>query len=339
MKKQSFRRLAALLLAAALAVTACACGKQEETTVDPSLVEPSELRQSAKLLADDHPGLTFRAFTVGTIPVVEVLTDDDTLRPLAVVYHAEGECKEDALEAAVTFAEAGYRAFVMDAPSHGEAADGQTRTLPEIAVEYAKQTDSVLTYYYSGVESADLTRIAVCGESMGGMAALWYLAHGEHRPFGTAVAMATPSWQSMNPDGLISQSWCDGEQVYGRNAAELPEGFLAENEPSAMTRVFRHAPVYIISGAEDEDVTTDSIYSWYGPAIEEGAENLHWEIYQGCRHDDRPADFAANAVSWLADYLPELESEEEEAEAEETSEAEETETEETSEAEETEAEE
>ena len=305
MKKHRCRRLAALLLAAALAVTACACGKQEPTTPDPSVVAPAELRPAAKRLAADYPGLTFRAFTVGTIPVVEVLADDGTLHPLAVVYHAEGECKEDALETAAAFAGAGYRAFVMDAPSHGEAADGQTRTLPEIAVAYAKQTDNVLTCYYSGVETADLSRIAVCGESMGGMSALWYLARGEHRPFGAAVAMATPSWQSMAPDGLVSQSWCDGGQVRGRNAAVLPEGYLAENEPAAMPRVFRHAAVYLVSGAEDTDVTTDSIYSWYGPAIEDGAEKLHWVIYQGCRHDDRPAGFAADAVSYLADYLPE----------------------------------
>ena len=303
--KRSCRRLLVLLLAAALAVTACACGKAPEAPPDPSAVTPAALRPAAARIAEDNPGLTFRAFTVGTIPVVEVLTDDETLRPLAAVFHAEGGCKEDALGTAVTFAEAGYRAFVMDAPSHGEASDGQTRTLPEIAVQYGRQLDSVLTYYYAGIETADLTRIAVCGESMGGMSALWYLARGGHRPFGAAVAMATADWQSMDPDGLVSQSWCDGKQVRGRRAAVLPAGYLAENEPAAVTRAFIRPAIYLISGANDTDVTTDSVYSWYGPAVESGAEDLHWVIYQGCGHDNRPAEFAADAVKWLVDYLPE----------------------------------
>jgi predicted esterase len=189
---------------------------------------------------------------INGIPVLEVYDFNDAApKPVVLILHGMGGCKESTLREAYRLVKEGFFVNVFDAYSHGEWQEGTARhstkmerilDMPNIVQNTIEMIDSLIENYRHN-NRADGERVGLLGRSMGGMITYAYIT-GERSPSVKAAVplVATPAWVKLyHVDPGAFKETFDEEQLH----------WYEQHEPYCKLDRLRDFPLLMLNGARD----------------------------------------------------------------------------------------
>jgi alpha-beta hydrolase superfamily lysophospholipase len=243
---------------------------------------------------------------INGIPVLELYDcDTEAKKPLVMMLHGMGGCKESNLREAYRFVREGFFVCAFDAYGHGEWQD-ETATpltqaermlnLPDIIRNTVIMIDGLLKHYRH-CDRADGARVGLLGRSMGGMIVYAYIT-GERAPGVKAAVplVATPAWRQqlhhMDPDTL--KETFDEARLH----------WLIQNEPRRRFHRLAELPLLMLNGAHDPKMAIaevresfEEIQKQYGDK-----ERVRLIEYEESGHEVTPV-MIDEALKWFKKYV------------------------------------
>jgi predicted esterase len=189
---------------------------------------------------------------INEIPVLELYDLDDTAqKPVVLMLHGLGGCKESNLREAYRLVKEGFFVSVFDAYGHGEWRQGAARQLtkmeriadlPNIIPNTIKMIDSLIENYHHS-DRVDGERVGLLGRSMGGMITYAYITGERSTAVKAAVPMvATPAWVNLhhiNPDAIKG------------SFTEERLRWFEQHDPCCKLQQLRDFPLLMLNGVRD----------------------------------------------------------------------------------------
>lgn len=207
------------------------------------------LTDAIRSSARQHPSIQFRHVMLDEIALYEMYPADAGNAPLVIFLHEQGVSKDQFIEIAVTYAQAGYFCVLMDLPGYGECRTPRTIQAVESVVLATADVDLLLEYYRLS-PLTDSSRFALFGVSMGGSVAYHYAAFGRKTPSLLLVCSTTADFDHLRNQGSIT----DGKEgpVTWDDAAF--QAYIQEHAPMSRMDRLGAVPVFAVHGEMDSVV-------------------------------------------------------------------------------------
>jgi dienelactone hydrolase len=239
---------------------------------------------------------------ISGIPVIEAC-DFDVIakRPVVLILHGLGGCKESNFREAYCLVKEGFFVSSFDAYGHGEWQDGAARPLtrmeriqdmPNIIINTVKMIDSLIeSYRYN--KRADYERVGLLGRSMGGMITYAYIT-GERLPNVKAAVplVATPAWVK------LSQT----NPIYDYDAEKLC--WFENYEPCRKFQKLNDLPLLMLNGGQDPRIPIADVRASFLEMQKyyRDPDLIRLIEYEEVGHDVTP-QMLNEAFAWFQKYL------------------------------------
>lgn len=248
------------LLLACLLLTGCA---SQTAPVEEAVVEtqwPSSDAQihtrrelpvtdAARAYAAKYPQVKFDHAAVDDITLYEVYLSGAKNAPMVIFLHEQGTHKDEFLEIAAPYAQAGYFCVLMDLPGHGERVTEEPIQAIEALVMASTDVELLLEYYrFSPL--ADVSRFAFFGISMGGSVAYHYTAWGRRTPSLLLVCGAAADFGMLNGQGSIQ----NGKEQPMTWDMDTYKAYCETHNPITKLDRLGAVPVFAVHGCQDKVV-------------------------------------------------------------------------------------
>lgn len=257
------RLLPVLLILALLLVSGCSgkgngnSGKessekgQQWAASDTSIHTAAELPLTgvAQRTASSEKGIVIRHKRIDEIPVYEMYPSDAKLLPMVLFLHEHGGSKEQFLEEAVLYAQAGYFCVLFDLKGYGERISAEPLESIEAAVAATSDLDLLLEYYRLS-PYADSEKFALYGQSMGGSAVWHYAAFGRKTPLVLVACSAAADFSTVEDMGSVRNGQAEPPAWDGKTY----EQYCAANNPIEHTDRLKDLPMLVYQGMHDTAV-------------------------------------------------------------------------------------
>jgi dienelactone hydrolase len=238
------------------------------------------------------------------IPVLELFDlDDATPKPVVLILHGLGGCKESNFREAYRLVREGFFVSMFDAYGHGEWRQGTARQLtkmervldlPNIISKTVEMMDTLIANYRHSDRAND-ERVGLLGRSMGGMIVYAYLTEDCSPYVKAAVPMvATSAWTKL--DHVAS----DAMALY--NADQLR--WFAEHEPCRRLRQLPDFPLLMLNGVDDPKMPIAGVRVGFREIQKYYSikDRVRLVEYEGVGHEVT-ADMITEAIAWFKKYL------------------------------------
>lgn len=264
MKKQKLFLLVVLILAFVL--SGCSTNQRKKATESvreqqwPSSDAQIHIRRDyalgteANAYAEEFKDITLSHAKIDDTPIYEVYHSDGKNMPILIFLHEQGNSKEELLEIALTYAQTGFYCVLIDLPGYGEHASDETIQEVESIVNATAEIDLLLDYYRFS-PTADSTKFALWGVSMGGSAAYHYAAYGKKTPTLLLICSAEADFARLTDTGSIA----DGKEQPATWDAKTMLNYCEENNPMNQLEKLAYIPAVIVHGNEDTVINVESI--------------------------------------------------------------------------------
>lgn len=262
-----------------------------------------------KAVTEANPELTYNAFTLGDIPLLEVCRGESAEKPLLLFLHGVTMEKESVLYALAAFAEAGYCAVSMDAYDQGERQDEQAVCDNWAAALITVRDIDQVVEYYDRRTDVDVENFVLGGFSMGAIESWAYVQMGEYEP-GALLPMSgicqTDAWHPWRMAEMVNswleeyEGWGVGLSYGGQNEDYTQEKYESISALNIEDHLEDYADIPIFCGV--------GTWDWYfnsnaaGKVIDAiagaGNENAVFKAYEGTGHV-LSQQMVADAVDFL----------------------------------------
>lgn len=267
MKKKCFVLLMAFLL---VALSGCATRVTQEnqgatdhdTTVtteqwaasDNTIHSVSLLPQSdvSKKLSTSDNEILVQHKLIDDVPVYELFPKDARLMPIMLFLHEHEGSKEQFLDEAILYAQAGYFCVLFDLYGYGERITNEPVESIEAAVRATADIDLLLEYYRLS-PYVEHTKFVLYGHSMGGSAVWYYCAFGRKKPQAVVVCSAAADFTKIEDMGSV----VNGESQAPSWDALAYRTYCQEHNPIEHYNNFIDIPMLIYQGMKDPVVLPD----------------------------------------------------------------------------------
>lgn len=212
------------------------------------------LGTEANRYAEEHKDMTFSHAKIDHIPIYEVYRSGGKNMPILIFLHEQGNSKEEWLEIALTYAQTGCYCVLIDLPGYGERSSTEIIQEVESIVNTTAEIDLLLDYYRLS-PTADSTKFALWGVSMGGSAAYHYVAYGKKTPTLLLICSAEADFARLTDTGSI----LDGKEQPATWDAKTMMNYCEENNPMNHLEKLACIPAVILHGDADTIVNIESV--------------------------------------------------------------------------------
>lgn len=248
------------ILAAAAAVTVL-CGAM--TAFAENAETPQTDAETGKKIVESDATYRVSKHKIDNVAFYDIMRrENEGKSPIVIYWHGLGGCKEDMIETAKVFADAGYFVVVPDIAGHGDSLTGETLDFVQMVVKSAESVDTILSYYnYSN--TADNTQYSMGGGSMGGMVAFYAAATNENAPESLVSLISTPNWESLIGSDTAYVKSVDGELQYltEEERQTLSEEMM-EYSPDNHLETLAQIPTLMINGDSDTVIPLYGVNSY-----------------------------------------------------------------------------
>ena len=296
----------ALLVTAALALTACAARREapEQTPVEEDWLAPDRsvhtalnlpLDERALRFQRDDPDLTIERLRLDDVHALSVALPGQKLQPLLILLHEQGADKEELLEDCVRFARLGWHCVLPDLPGHGESSADTVMNSLECCVRADDVLDLIIAYYRLS-PAVDTGHTALLGVSMGGSAAYHYAAFGQY-PLAALCCLISGADYTLLHDtgGVLAGKECPSAWSDAEFAA-----YAAEHNPLARAERLVTVPLFSWNAERDPLVPAASARVLEDRYREYSQAPFRFVFDEGTAHEVTEAGFE-QAARFLAE--------------------------------------
>ena len=264
----------------------------------------------------------------GGIPVILACPEGAEKLPVVFYLHGFGGDKRGGLELTYNLADRGVAALSIDAALHGGRLDYRVATtwdgpqkgdiypysmgfdryflIMNIIEETVKDLQTLLEKYSSDPR-LDLTRLGLCGTSMGGFIAYCFAAV---NPAVKALAamISFPTLLQRWQDGILEANLqpATGEALAAAQAETAKRTKIVESlDPVERLRTFAPKPLLMICGDQDTDTHKSyslRFYEQMKPLYQASPGSLQYRVHPNAIHRVTSA-MVNEAVDWFAQHL------------------------------------
>ena len=281
-------------------------GKEEVQTTERVASTPKELNAVAqdiiKRVGEPASGLRIRRLDVGDIPAIEVCRPDGKKKPLMIITHGGGGCKEDFLETAIWEAiSKGVYTVIFDVGGYGESSRGGMSDIEGI-VQSIDDLNALVEYYKDQGE-VDTDKLILRGCSMGGTISMLYPAFGKYKPFAIVSELPCVDFSMFGEDSPIysfhgdeakrSKPQLDNKQI---------KALADQYNPFPYAKKYLGIAILTGTGLEDSSYNPLSNKALESKLKELGHQDATFLYYTGHGHE-LPEAFYQKADKWLEAHL------------------------------------
>lgn len=258
-----------------------------------------------------------------------LMTYPDGASGLATIFFLHGftSDKSQSISLGYALAEANMAMVAFDAPLHGEHFDGRAidvwgdkswHIYPSGSkldglfmmfeiIEAVSSRFPLLIDKLGGDERLDLSRLGVCGYSMGGFAAYHIISHFLKVKAAALIAASpffTAKWQDQMGESLKVPGV--KEAIYSlKRETKRREEFISKLDPAKLIGEFAPKPLLMMNGDMDQKTPKEysiKLYDELKPLYKGKDNRLKLHLYTGTHHGLK-TDMVAEAVAWFSDWL------------------------------------
>ena len=189
---------------------------------------------------------------IDDVPVYEVFSKDAKLMPVMFFLHEHEGNKEQFLDEAGLYAQAGYFCVLFDLYGYGERARSEPVESIEAAVHATADIDLLLEYYRLS-PYVEHTKFVLYGHSMGGSAVWHYCAFGGRKPQAIVVCSAAIDFTGIDDMGSV----VNGKSQPPSWEVPVYQAYCQEHNPIEHYNSFINIPMLIYQGMKDHVVLPD----------------------------------------------------------------------------------
>lgn len=252
--------LFACLLAAFLLLSGCSSEDTQEKTQEPaerqewaasddsihSVTFLPQTEASRKIGASDEDTVVCHK-RIDAIPVYELYPKEAKLLPMMILLHEHEGSKEQFLDEALLYAQAGFFCVLFDLYGYGERVTPEAVESIEAAV-LASQDIELLLEYYRLSPYADSGQFILYGHSMGGSAIWHHVAYGNKMPSAVVVCSAAADFTKLEDMGSV----LNGKQQTPAWDETTYRDYCQENNPTKHLESFESIPMLVYQGMRDD---------------------------------------------------------------------------------------
>ena len=285
----------------------CSGGKKEEPKVetiavrswaasDSSVHSVTLLPMTARKPSAEE-GLTIQHKSVDGITLIEIYREDARIAPIMFFLHEHGGNKEQFMEEAVVYAQAGFYCVLFDLYGYGERAVHEVTESIEAAVKATADIDLLLEYYRLS-PNADADRFVLYGQSMGGSAVWYYEAEGKKTPLAVVVCSAASDFSLLSDMGTVRNGIVQGPYWEENRFTE----YCKIHNPIAQISRIAQIPALVYQGMRDDAIPPEETREFEKKLLDIGADNITFVYDRDGGHDVTSA-FRNRILPFLKQYV------------------------------------
>lgn len=183
---------------------------------------------------------------IDDIPLYEIYAKEAKLLPIMILLHEHEGSKEQFLDEAVLYAQAGFFCVLFDLCGYGERTTAESVESIEAAV-FATQDIDLLLEYYRLSPYADSSHFVLYGHSMGGSAIWHYIAYGNKKPSAVIVCSAAADFTELEDMGAVQ----NGKSQLPAWDRDTYQNYCQKNNPVKHMDNFESIPMLVYQGMRD----------------------------------------------------------------------------------------
>ena len=186
---------------------------------------------------------------IDDIPVYELYSKETKLSPILIFLHEHEGSKEQFIDEATLYAQAGFFCVLFDLYGYGERTVPESVESIEAAVVASKDIDLLLEYYRLS-PYVDNEKFILYGHSMGGSAIWHYLAYGNKIPIAVVACSAAVDFTKVEDMGSV----LNGKSQKPVWDADAYRNYCRNNNPINHMEKFESIPMLVYQGMRDNAV-------------------------------------------------------------------------------------
>lgn len=241
--------------------------------------------------------LAANSLLIDDIPVVELYNVQSRLAPVLIFLHEHEGNKEQFLDEASIYAQAGFFCIMFDLNGYGARTSEETIESIESAVQGASDVDLLLEYYRLN-PYADTEHFALYGQSMGGSAAWYYAAFGKKTPSAIVTCSAAADFEALPNLGAVK----DGKGQSPTWDENRFHNYCIEHNPISQIDRLSKVPAMVYQGMKDNTIAPQITQQLEKMLISTGRQNSLFIYDENGDHNVTPA-FLARILPFLNQYI------------------------------------
>ena len=302
--------LCALLITFAMVASSCSSGGKNEAEIvnetpkawsasDKSLHTATiiPLKDANKAREFTENSLAVNSRLIDDIPVIELHNTQSQLSPVVFFLHEHEGSKEQWLDEASVYAQAGFFCIMFDLKGYGARTSDETIESIEAAVQASSDIDLILEYYRLDPH-ADTDHFALYGQSMGGSAAWYYAAFGKKIPSAIVACSAAANFEALSDLGAVK----DGKGQPPTWDEDRFQNYCKVHNPISQIEKLSQIPAMVYQGMKDHTIDPQITKQWEQMLVTIGRQNCLFIYDENGDHNVTPA-FLARILPFLKQYL------------------------------------
>lgn len=303
------KRIIALLASILLLLTGCSGEvkqekKEEETEKREWAASDSSIHSVTQLsltnleqkIIPPESGVIVQHKLIDEIPVLELYPADAKLLPMIFFLHEHEGAKEQFLDEAITYAQAGYFCVLFDLRGYGERISPESIESIEAAVMATTDLDLLLEYYRLS-PFGDSGRFALYGQSMGGSAVWHYAAYGKKAPMAIVACSAASDFSVLDDMGAV----INGKATEPQWDENTFRNYCAAHNPINKTERFANLPMLVYQGLNDHTIPAKLTQQFEAAILQGNSHSLF--VYDETGGHDVTASFLKRILPFIRQYL------------------------------------
>ena len=303
--------LCALLIVFAMLTSSCSSGGNNDTddimdetpkawaasdkSLHTAVIIPLKDANKGREYAENSLAVNSRL--IDDIPVIELYDIQSHLAPVMFFLHEHEGNKEQFLDEASVYAQAGFFCIMFDLNGYGARTSQEVIESIESAVQATSDIELLLEYYRLNPH-ADTDHFVLYGQSMGGSAAWHYAAFAQKTPSAIVTCSAAANFEALSDLGAVK----DGKGQSPAWDENRFHSYCIEHNPISQIDKLSQIPTLVYQGMNDNTIVPEITQQLEHMLMSTGRQNCLFIYDENGDHNVTPA-FLARILPFLKQYI------------------------------------